>query len=208
MGIKIIYEDPKKWPNNFRSDKVCCSLVERGPQIIDSDNYKFPCTDDGRHFSLKWIFKILPNGKKVKRQWLLYNKSKDALFCFPCLLFSKHDKKDKSAFCNSEEGFSDWKHLNPSIVNHKRSIPHRNSYVARKELVIGLKNSRSVNAEHQKLIQAETEKWGSFKCIVDVILHCAKNDLPLRGGSDSINDKKCDVFLSTLELISHYNPKL
>lgn len=209
MEIKIIYEDPKKWPNNFRSDKIRCNLVERGPQTIDIDSYKFPCTDDGRHFSQKWIFKVLPNGERVKRQWLLYSQSKDALFCFPCLLFSKDDKKDRSAFCNIEEGFSDWKHLNPSILNHERSIPHRNSYVAWKELEIGLKTSRSVDAEHQKSIQAEAEKWRSvLKCIVDVILHCARNNLPLRGGSDSISDKNCGVFLSTLELISHYNPQL
>lgn len=209
VGIEIIYEDPKKWPANFRSDTVRCKLVERGPQTIDLDSYKFPCADDGRHFSQKWVYKILPNGEKVKRQWLLYSQSKDALFCFPCLLFSKDDKKDKSAFSNIDEGFNDWRHLNPFIVNHERSIPHRHSYVDWKELEIGLKTSRSVDAEHQTLIQAEAEKWCNvLKCIVDVILHCARNNLPLRGGSDSISDSNCGVFLSTLELISHYNPQL
>lgn len=169
VGIEIIYEDPKKWPENVRSDTVRCKLVERGPQTIELDSYKFPCADDGRHFSQKWIYKILPNGEKVKRQWLLYSQSKDALFCFPCRLFSIDDKKDKSAFSNIDEGFNDWRNLNPLIVNHERSIPHRHSYVDWKELEIGLKTSRYVDAEHQTLIQAEAEKWCNvLNCIVDV----------------------------------------
>lgn len=93
MGIEIIYEDPKKWPANFRSDTVRCKLVERGPQTIDLDSYKFPCADDGRHFSQKWVYKILPNGEKVKRQWLLYSQSKDALFFSLALSFQKTTKR-------------------------------------------------------------------------------------------------------------------
>ncbi|XP_050510667.1 uncharacterized protein LOC126887266 isoform X1 [Diabrotica virgifera virgifera] len=72
-----------------------------------------------------------------------------------------------------------------------------------------LKNRQVCCAGHQKLIQAETDKWTNIlKCIVDVILHCARNNLALRGGSDLIGDSNCGVFLSTLELISHYNPQL
>lgn len=115
---------------------------------------------------------------------MLYSQSKDTLFCFPCLLF----KDDKSAFSDVEKGFNDWK-----------------------ELATRLQTGSTIDAENQKCIKAKAEKWRSvLKCIVDVILHCARNNLPLRGGggSDSINDNYCGVFLSTLELISHYNPQL
>ncbi|XP_050510736.1 zinc finger MYM-type protein 5-like isoform X2 [Diabrotica virgifera virgifera] len=95
---QIEYEDPRKWPTNFRLDTVRCKIVEKGPQMINLENHMFPYSDDGRRFSQKWVYKTLPNGENVKRQWLLYSQSKDVLFCFPCLLFSKDDKKDKSVF--------------------------------------------------------------------------------------------------------------
>ncbi|XP_054276742.1 52 kDa repressor of the inhibitor of the protein kinase-like [Macrosteles quadrilineatus] len=203
--IEIIYDDPKQWPENFRSDAVRCKLVERGPQTVDLKSFKFPCTDDGRHFSRNWFFKTIRNGETVQRQWLLYSQSKDTLFCFPCLLF----KDDKSAFSDVEKGFNDWKHLNPTLHNHEISASHLQAYGDWKELATRLQTGRTIDAENQKCIKAEAEKWRSvLKCIVDVILHCARNNLPLRGGSDSINDKNCGVFLSTLELISHYNPQL
>ncbi|XP_054276760.1 52 kDa repressor of the inhibitor of the protein kinase-like [Macrosteles quadrilineatus] len=200
--IEIIYDDPKQWPENFRSDAVRCKLVERGPQTVDLKSFKFPCTDD---FSRNWFFKTIRNGETVQRQWLLYSQSKDTLFCFPCLLF----KDDKSAFSDVEKGFNDWKHLNPTLHNHEISASHLQAYGDWKEQATRLQTGRTIDAENQKCIKAEAEKWRSvLKCIVDVILHCARNNLPLRGGSDSINDKNCGVFLSTLELISHYNPQL
>ncbi|GBM30112.1 Zinc finger MYM-type protein 5 [Araneus ventricosus] len=206
VETQIIYEDPKKWPANFRSYTILCKLVERGPQTIGLNSYKFPYTEDGRHFSQKWFFKILTNGKKVKRRWLLYSQSKDKMFCFPCLLFSK---ADKSPFSDFEKGFNDWKHLNPFIHVHETSSTHRHSYVEWKELEIPLKAGNSIDADIEKCIQAETEKWRCvLKCIVDVIIHCARNNLPLIGSSDAIGDNNCGVFLSTLELISHYNPQL
>ncbi|GBM37243.1 hypothetical protein AVEN_244935-1 [Araneus ventricosus] len=52
------------------------------------------------------------------------------------------------------------------------------------------------------------EKWRCvLNCIVDVILHCARNNLPLRGSSEAIGDN-CGGFLSTLVSISLYNSQL
>lgn len=61
-------------------------------------------------------------GETVQRQWLLYSQSKDTLFCFPCLLFLFKD--DKSAFSDVEKGFSDRKHLNPTLHNREVSTSH------------------------------------------------------------------------------------
>lgn len=49
-----------------------------------------------------------------------------------------------------------------------------------------------------------------LKVYLDVILFCAKNDLPLRGSSDDVlgSDKNCGMFLNLIELISRYNPRL
>ncbi|GBN89158.1 hypothetical protein AVEN_214764-1 [Araneus ventricosus] len=92
--------------------------------------------------------------------------------------------------------------VNYALVRPAICIDPRVMAVSRKSTG---KNEKGI----EKCIQAETEKWWCvLKCIVDVILHCARNNLPLRGSSDAIGDNNCGVFLSTLDLISRYNPQL
>ena len=202
---EIIYDDPCKWPNV--TDSVRVKLVERGPQTVDLEKFYFPISDDARHLSKKWFFKDLPNGESVKRQWMLYSKSQNAVFCFPCILFSK--ESNTGPFADIKQGFNDWKHLNPHIKLHENSEMHRKCYVEWKELEVRLRQNSSLDADFQRSINAETEKWRNLlKVVVGVVLYCAKNNLPLRGSSDSIADHNCGVFLSTLELISHYHPQL
>lgn len=81
--------------------------MERSPETIDIDSFAFPVGDDGRRFDKKWYFKILQNGDLVKRHWMLYSETKNALFCFPCLLFRK--SMTSTLFSDLHNGFSDWK---------------------------------------------------------------------------------------------------
>ena len=78
-----------------------------------------------RHFNAKWYPKSLSNGDQVDRQWMLYSKSKDSPFCFPCLLFLT-DKKSK--FANLTVGFSNWIHLHLRIPEHENSVENRKCY--------------------------------------------------------------------------------
>jgi hypothetical protein len=97
-------------------------MVEREPYLMDQNNYFLVNDDDCRHFDGKWFYKFLNNGEKIRRQWLLYSTSKNAIFCFACLLFSNNDIR-KSAFSNN--GFKDWKHLMPSVAEHENSKNHK-----------------------------------------------------------------------------------
>lgn len=63
----------------------------------------------------------------------------------------------------------------------------------------------------QDSIQKEIEKWRNIlKVVIDVVLFCARNNLPLRRTSknEAIGDSSSGVFISTLEFISHYHPNL
>ncbi|KAL4089763.1 hypothetical protein QTP88_024734 [Uroleucon formosanum] len=173
---------------------------------MDQNNY-FPVNDeDGRHFDGKWFYKFLNNGEKVRRQWLLYSKSKNAIFCFACLLFSNNDIR-KSTFSNN--GFKDWKHLNPSVAEHENSKNHKQNFLDWKELEKRLRDCKTIDYALQNSIKNEKEKWFCIlKVIVDGILFCAKNNLALRGSSDKIGEANCGIFLSLMEVISHYNPIL
>ncbi|MBW0529459.1 hypothetical protein O181_069174 [Austropuccinia psidii MF-1] len=201
--LDINFNDPGCWPtmtSRFRD-----FIVERGPYLMDQNNY-FPVNDDGRHFDGKWFYKFLNNGEKVRRQWLLYSTSKNAIFCFACLLFSNNDIR-KSAFSNN--GFQDWKHLNPSVSEHENSKNHRQHFLDWKELEKRLRDSKTIDHELQNSIKNEKEKWFCIlNIIVDGILFCAKNNLALRGSSDKIGETNCGIFLSLMEVISHYNPIL
>lgn len=181
-------------------------MVERGPYLMDQNNY-FPVNDDdGRHFDGKWFYTFLNNGEKVRRQWLLYSISKNAIFCFPCLLFSNNDIR-KSTFLNN--GFNDWKHLNPSVAEHEYSKNHKQNLLDWKELEKRLRGCKTIEHELQNSIKNEKEKWFCIlKVVVDGILFCAKNNLALRGSSDKIGETNCGIFLSLMEVISHYNPIL
>ncbi|XP_065667996.1 uncharacterized protein LOC136088240 [Hydra vulgaris] len=59
----------------------------------------------------------------------------------------------------------------------------------------------------QRVISGEMKKWRDIlKVIVDAILFCAKNNLALQGTTEDIGQQNSCIFLSLIELISHYYP--
>jgi hypothetical protein len=59
----IDFSDLAKWP--LLNDEIRVAIVEYGFHHNDLSNYIFPEDSDGRHFSSKWLYKNVPNGKKV-----------------------------------------------------------------------------------------------------------------------------------------------
>lgn len=64
------------------------------------DQILFPSTN-GRSFSSSFFTKKMANGERVKREWLVYSKKLDAVFCFCCLLFGSESNVFKT-------GYKDW----------------------------------------------------------------------------------------------------
>lgn len=53
-------------------------------------------------------------------------------------------------------------------------------------------------------MQMEKEKWWYvLKSVLHAILFCAKNNLPLRGHSNTLGDPSSGIFLHLIEIISH-----
>lgn len=78
-----------------------------------------------------------------------------------------------------------------------------------KEFERRLHDGKTIDDEFQKNLQNEKKKWHSIiKIIIDVILFCAKHNLPLRGSSDKLGEDNNGIFLGLIELISHYDPIL
>jgi len=84
--IEIDFNDPSSWPPI--TDKIRTLLINHGPeQGKSSDFYFSENITDKRRFTINWFTKILPNGEKVERSWLLYSYKTKSLYCFPCMFF-------------------------------------------------------------------------------------------------------------------------
>jgi len=117
ISMLLDLNDPGTWPNII-SNKFIETLVEIGPVHTDN-NYKFPVEEEtGRKFNILYFNKIMENGEKIKRNWLVYSVKLNRVFCFPCKLFSRENIK----IINIE--FSDWRHCSEYFNKHEASIQH------------------------------------------------------------------------------------
>ncbi|XP_065674102.1 uncharacterized protein LOC136091046 [Hydra vulgaris] len=123
----------------------------------------------------------------VPRDWLVWSKSKNALFCFPCRLFYKfHEQRSIFATENGWQVNRGYKKLYDRILDHEKSSGHKSS----------------------RQIQNETQKWKDLlKRLIDAILFLAERGLAFRGVTHLI-DSNNGNFLGLLELLSHYDPLL
>ncbi|KAJ0566669.1 hypothetical protein HanIR_Chr06g0276221 [Helianthus annuus] len=75
--------DPRNWGG--LSNDMIKELVMKGPKR-DMD-VKGPVDKFGRHFSNTMYTRILSNRETCDREWLVYSKKLDKLFCFCCKVF-------------------------------------------------------------------------------------------------------------------------
>jgi hypothetical protein len=65
--------------------------------------------------------RLLPNGEKVERFWLVYFESTGKAFCGPCFFFSS--RNDESYL--SAQGFNNWKNAQSRFKQHECSTKHK-----------------------------------------------------------------------------------
>ena len=59
-----------------------------------SNEYQFPMDAERKHFSPNLYSRKPPNGECVDRRWLIYSKTKDAVFFFSCKLYGSPQKQE------------------------------------------------------------------------------------------------------------------
>ena len=196
-NVSEIPTDPSKWQTI--TDKMRQVLVKRGPptQVLDIN---FPIDDNGRHFSASYYSRILPNGEKYSRGWLVYSTSKDAVFCFACILFSK--TTTNWSVC----GNSDWIHLSRDLKRHEVSSNHFKSTKCWMELDLRIKSATTIDNVHQNLIGIETRKWQEIlKRIISVLQFLGSQNLAIRGSSENLYDRNNGNFLKLMELLAKFD---
>ncbi|XP_032694185.1 zinc finger MYM-type protein 5 isoform X1 [Lontra canadensis] len=145
----VLSTDPGTWPRVLNT-KQRDILVENDPPQVR--NFNFPKDSTGRKFSETYYTRILPNGDKTTRSWLLYSTSKDSVFCLYCRLFGEGKNQLKN-----ENGCKDWQHLSHILSKHEESEMHINNSVKYSKLKSDLKKNKTVESAGHGL-QYENEK--------------------------------------------------
>ncbi|XP_037012857.2 zinc finger MYM-type protein 5 isoform X1 [Artibeus jamaicensis] len=146
----VLSTDPGSWPRvlNIKQRNI---LVENDPPQVR--NFNFPKDNTGRKFSETYYTRILPNGEKTTRSWLLYSTSKDSVFCLYCKLFGEGKNQLKN-----ENGCRDWQHLSHILSKHEESEMHINNSVKYSKLKCDLKKNQTVEVANHRVHENENSE--------------------------------------------------
>lgn len=128
------------------------------------------------------------------------------MFCKPCRHFP--EAATESRFIKTD--FRGWKHLSQCCVKHEASRAHA-TVLGRSE---GYKASHKpergniINQLHKDAVNSlfVERNREHIKVVIDLILFCAKQDIPLRGHRENEEALNKGNFLELFQLISSYNP--
>jgi hypothetical protein len=194
----LLPEDPAEWPEVL-SPAFSRMLVEKGPGQVNDWNY--PANESGRKFSINYYYRLLPNGEKVKRDWLIYSISKNSVYCFCCKIFGKMVTN-----LSNKEGFSDWQHLSFILSRHEKSVAHNENLKSWLNLGNMLSKKLTVNQKQLRLLDVEKKHWHNvLERIISVIQFLSRQCLALRGTSAKLYEHSNGNFLKAIEMIAKFD---
>ena len=170
----------------FISPALVDEIIHRGPENLPNS---FPDDATGHRFPKGILEANLKNGEKIKRNWLVWSRSKNALFCYPCRLFSKFPEAKRSALALPSGYSTDkkWKKLHDRIPEHENSNNHRTCYLDWSVLETRLQNQTTIDFLLSENIKNEIAQWNQIlKRILDVTLFLAERGLAFRGTSSAV----------------------
>jgi hypothetical protein len=132
-----------------------------------------------------------------KYSWICGCEVRNALCCFPCLLFGSNDSWSRC-------GIKDLRHLNEHAKKHLGSKKHMNNILdlsALGTVNIAVQLSRA----YQKSVQRHNEEVEKKLCIlfkiIDCIKFCGAFELALRGHDETENSGNPGMFLGLVDLV-------
>ncbi|CAL5203434.1 unnamed protein product [Lathyrus oleraceus] len=109
--------DPRNWDR--LQSKLIDLLVVKGPKR-DNSIVKGPRDSLNRRFTANLYTRALANGEVCDRDWLVYSKELDRVFCFSCKVFKNGIVRGQLA----NEGYSDWVHVGERIKEHELGMEY------------------------------------------------------------------------------------
>ena len=212
--VNNLPNDVVSWPE-IMYHQLRVELVKAGPEKYQNKEGPFASSHraikigdstklERRSVSKEWFYKILKNGDRILRRWLLYSKKESGLHCFCCKLFHFTGNALFVTKC-----FNNFWHLNPRVIEHENSKIHKECIEKLKELAMRLQLQRTIDNSMQKHIDEERKKWKAIlENVVDVILFLSKQNLPLRGHCEAFESSNQGNFVETVKLLAKYSPVL
>lgn len=193
-----IMDDLGLWPQML-SDKQRIFLIERGPVQVRESSY--PSGSSKRSFSNAYYSKKMPNNETIVRNWLVYSKSTDSVYCFYCKIFNA----DVTPF-NGKIGYKDWQHLTIALERHEKSSGHLLCLKKQITLKTVILKEKTVDFLNQTEIEREKKRWAAvIERIINIIYFLARQCLALRGKSEKIYNSDNGNFLKLVECISNFD---
>jgi hypothetical protein len=134
--------DPRTW-DALDPQKIDI-LLQKGPKRDLSIEHG-PRDRFSRRFSALSYNRVLSNGEKCDREWLVYSKELDKVFCFCCKLIKKGLVRGQLA----NEGFNDWAHLSHRLKEHEITREHVTNMTSWYDLRLRLEKNQTIDSVTQ-----------------------------------------------------------
>lgn len=210
--------DPGNWPvvekmtdqqRSFFSNQAVL-LAENHPE-----NIEFRSTErNGRHLTSSMWYRTLANCERVKRSWLIFSKTKNAIFCACCKIYQKPSSTATSALCST--GFINWKKVSERLTEHEATQMHKECMIKWKTRVQQMKSCQGIDQDIERVIHSEKEKWRQIlRIVMDAVLYLSTNCLSFRGSHETPSDLITQYpqpsqgnFLNLISLLAKHNSTL
>ncbi|XP_056392625.1 zinc finger MYM-type protein 1-like [Hyla sarda] len=198
-------------PDHFRVE-----IVKRGSASFQNKDGPFSVTKrpdakaaakgEVRQLSKGWFYKVMPNGEKILRTWMVYSPVSRNLYCFCCRLFAICTTDTTSKFVT---GFQKWWKLSPKVYHHETSEEHLHCLEKWKTLAAGLRLQETIDAQTISMMETDKKKWRDIlHRLLDITLFLAKQNLAFRGHKEDESSLNKGNFLEMVEMLSKYDPVL
>ncbi|XP_055375146.1 uncharacterized protein LOC129607916 [Condylostylus longicornis] len=182
--------DPAKWPE--LTDEIINKLIRIGPtQIVNFKNTGQFGKFDPVHYQRRLV-----NGNTVPRPWLVYSISKNAVYCFCCVIFKRNENIIEQIFCRN--GFNDWQHISLWLQMHETNKIHVQNFKSWKLLEKSMINNLNENCISEK--KSEILFWKKLvRKLLPLVKFLGIQSLPFQGTSETLHKTDNGNFLKLVE---------
>jgi len=204
---KLSMIDRETWTDNNMTQHIRADVVKFGPYQVKDFDFPYSVIDGTkRKFSTFYYTRKLKNCEIIERNWLVYSKSCDRVFCFCCKLFSSSGPQQSLL---STIGTNNWKCLSENLKSHERSSQHLKSVQIWMELKLRISENSTIDKAHQSAIEKEKQHWENVMIrIITPIQYLAKHNDAFRGSSDVVNTENNGKFIGIIEMMGKFNPTI
>ncbi|XP_050915557.1 uncharacterized protein LOC127130628 [Lathyrus oleraceus] len=192
--------DPRNWDR--LQPKLIDLLVVKGSKR-DNSIVKGPRDSLNRRFTANLYTRALTNGEVCDRDWLVYSKELDRVFCFCCKVFKNEIVRGQLA----NEGYSDWVYVGERIKEHELGMKHVKNMTTWYEYRKRLQKFQTIDKTTQRLIEKEKDHWKNvLKRVISIVKFLAKHNLAFRGSKGKLYEDSNGNFLDLIEMLAEFDP--